>query len=153
MERYKIYNVTQLSIGIDKGDGIIEIIIPKNTLIPFSKPIKFHRIKNNQLLLIYEIENKFIETNYLLGIYFLNDIFSKNNDKNEVEIIFNINLNSALSEQEKIIDNSMKINLKYDKRDKLENKENKKINNESYLKQKKYLKLIQMEKSLIYIFF
>ena len=46
----------------------------------------------------------------------------------------------------------MKINLKYDKRENYKNQEKKQIMKIISI-QNKYLKLIQMEKSLIYIFF
>ena len=51
--RLILLNVTSLSLGIDKDDGIMEIIIPRNTIIPFIKTINLKLINNSSFILKY----------------------------------------------------------------------------------------------------
>ncbi len=47
IENLVLLDVLPLSLGIDKGDGIMEIIIPRNTTIPFEKTITLKSINNS----------------------------------------------------------------------------------------------------------
>jgi len=51
--RLILLNVTSLSLGINKDDGIMEIIIPRNTIIPFIKTINLKLINNSSFILKY----------------------------------------------------------------------------------------------------
>ena len=57
LDKIHISNVTSSSIGIDKGDNIINIIFPKNSIIPCEKVNNFS-INNKDSFKIYEGEKK-----------------------------------------------------------------------------------------------
>ena len=79
-----------LSLGIDKGDGIMEVIIPRNTKIPCKNSIQFYSLKNyNSFCNIYEGERKLVKYNNLLGIISLNN-FQSEQIKKLIEITFEI---------------------------------------------------------------
>ena len=62
-----ILDKTFLSLGIDKGDGIMEIIIPRNTKIPFEKTITLKSINNSSFnYKIYEGERKLVKYNMII---------------------------------------------------------------------------------------
>ena len=57
-----ILDKTFLSLGIDKGDGIMEIIILRNTKIPFEKTINLKSINDSLFdYKIYEGERKLVK--------------------------------------------------------------------------------------------
>ena len=76
--RMSLINVTSLSLGIDKGDGIMEIIVPRNTEIPFIKTINLKLINDSSFICkIYEGERKLVKYNKLLGECKLDNISQK----------------------------------------------------------------------------
>ena len=91
----KIHNKTKLSLGIDKGDGTMHVIIPKNTIIPCKNNINLNKSKNI-ILDIYEGENKLIKENKLLCKCSLNQIFINSNNYINIKIIFEINTENYL---------------------------------------------------------
>ena len=59
LEKLTYLDVINLSWGIDKGDGIIEIIISWNTRIPFKKTITLKLINDSSFnCKLYEGERK-----------------------------------------------------------------------------------------------
>ena len=112
-----ILNVTHLSLGIDKGDGIMDIIIPRNTLIPFKKTITLKSINDSSFnCKIYEGERKLVKYNKLfVECIFDNISKKKKGEEIEIEIIFSMNFNFYLLITFKEIGNNNKnsINIKY----------------------------------------
>ena len=78
LEKLITSDETPLSLGIDKGDGIMEIIVPRNTEIPFIKTINLKLINNSSFICkIYEGERKLVKYNKLLGECKLDNISQK----------------------------------------------------------------------------
>ena len=76
--RMSLIKVTSLSLWIDKGDGIMEIIVTRNTKIPFIKTINLKLINNSSFICkIYEGERKLVKYNKLLGECKLDNISQK----------------------------------------------------------------------------
>ncbi len=91
----KIHNKTKLSLGIDKGDGTMHVIIPKNTIIPCKNNINLNKNKNI-ILDIYEGENKLTKENKLLCKCSLYQIFINSNNSINIKITFEINTENYL---------------------------------------------------------
>ena len=84
------YDFIPLSLGIDKGNGIMEVIISRNTKIPCKNSIQFYSIQNyDSFCKIYEGERKLVKYNNLLGIISLNNYHSEQISK-LIEITFEI---------------------------------------------------------------
>ena len=69
-EKLVLLDVTPLSIGVKVSQGKMDVIIPKNTIIPYEKSCKFKTIKDNQdkfIINIYQGENKYVKYNIFLG--------------------------------------------------------------------------------------
>ena len=80
-----ILDKTFLSLGIDKGDRIMEIIIPRNTKIPFEKTITLKSINDSLFdYKIYEGERKLVKYNKLLGECKLDNISKKKGKEIEI---------------------------------------------------------------------
>ena len=110
-----ILDKTFLSLGIDKGDGIMEIIIPRNTKIPFEKTITLKSINDSLFdYKIYEGERKLVKYNKLLGEYKLDNISQIKKGK-EIEINFSMDINYILFITIKEIrnDNENTIEIQY----------------------------------------
>ena len=110
-----ILDKTFLSLGIDKGDGIMEIIIPRNTKIPFEKTITLKSINDSLFdYKIYEGERKLVKYNKLLGECKLDNISQIKKGK-EIEINFSMNINYILFITIKEIgnDNENTIEIQY----------------------------------------
>ena len=110
-----ILDKTFLSLGIDKGDGIMEIIIPRNTKIPFEKIITLKSINDSLFdYKIYEGERKLVKYNKLLGECKLDNISQIKKGK-EIEINFSMDINYILFITIKEIgnDNENTIEIQY----------------------------------------
>ncbi len=110
-----ILDKTFLSLGIDKGDGIMEIIIPRNTKIPFEKTITLKSINDSLFdYKIYEGERKLVKYNKLLGECKLDNISQIKKGK-EIEINFSMDINYILFITIKEIgnDNENTIEIQY----------------------------------------
>ena len=110
-----ILDKTFLSLGIDKGDGIMEIIILRNTKIPFEKTINLKSINDSLFdYKIYEGERKLVKYNKLLGECKLDNISQIKKGK-EIEINFSMDINYILFITIKEIgnDNENTIEIQY----------------------------------------
>ncbi len=106
-----------LSLGIDKGDGIMDIIVLRNTLIPFEKKITLKTINDSSFnCKIYEGERKLVKYNKLFLEYIFDNISKKKKGEEiEIEIIFEMDINYYLLITFKEIgnDNKNSIKIKY----------------------------------------
>ncbi len=83
----------KLSLGIDKGDNIMEIIIPKNFEIPYENSITFKYYQSSINLKIYEGERKIAKYNKLLGEFPINLSLE---EKNEIKVTFKLSIKGIL---------------------------------------------------------
>ena len=117
IEKTKLINEIPLSLGIDKGDGIMDFIFPKITKIPCLKKFNLKLTKDNKssfILKIYEGERKLVKYNKYLGKLELN---ITHNLIEEIEIIFEIDDNEFIYLKMKEIGNNNIYNsmkMKYD---------------------------------------
>ena len=82
LEKLFLIDETQLSLGIDKGNGIMEIIIPRKTKITFEKTIILKSINDSSLnFKIYEGERKLVKYNQLIRDCKLDKISKKKMEK------------------------------------------------------------------------
>jgi chaperone protein DnaK len=95
-----LLDVTPLSLGVEIVGGIVEIIIPRNTLVPTKKFKCFSTAVDNQPavdLHILQGEREFVSDNKSLGIVRLNNIPSAPRGIPIIEVIFEIDSNGILS--------------------------------------------------------
>ena len=110
-------NLTPLSLGIDKGDGIMEVIFPRMSKIPCKNSIKFNTIKSyDSFYKIYEGERKLVKYNNLLLKNSFNNFSSRKISKNQIEIIFEIDIEKYLfmtvkENENNIFSTQIKLNL------------------------------------------
>ncbi|GLJ29536.1 hypothetical protein SUGI_0582480 [Cryptomeria japonica] len=72
-----LMDVTPLSLGIEVNNGVMKVIVPRNTPIPTMKEVSVTTIIVNQIGVsfpIYEGERSLVAQNNLLGEFFLNGI-------------------------------------------------------------------------------
>ena len=132
----------ELSLGIDKGDGIMEFVIPKYAFPPFKKVLKFTELNHSKSVFNYKIyqgERKLVKYNELLGEC---SIINVNKEKREIHIeitfvITNKILSVNLKEEGENNENITKITLNNHK----DGKEIKKLIEEG----KKYEKMDEIE--------
>ena len=112
-----LLDVTSLSLGIDDGDGIMKVIIPRNTTIPYDNTIELNKLKDDKssfICKIYEGERKLVKYNKLIGECLLNNIPK---EEVKIKITFEIDINGLLKviiKQDKN-ENTAEIEVKKDK--------------------------------------
>ncbi len=94
-----LLNKTSLSIGIEINNGIMDIVIPHNTNIPYS--IKKYYTSDtdfidNITIKIFEGERKLTKDNYLLGSIILNDLPKQLKGILKIGITFSIDNNGLI---------------------------------------------------------
>ena len=91
-------DVTTLSLGLELYNGVIDILIPRNTTIPFKNVKKYKTIKDNQefiILKFYQGERKLAKENKFLGKLQIN-IPPKPRGKVRIEVTFALDINGVL---------------------------------------------------------
>lgn len=108
-----ILNVTSLSLGIETVGGIMNVLIPRNTQLPYSitrtytNSIDYETFVN---INIYEGERPLIKDNYLLGNFIFDKLESVPRNNNKINITFDVDCNNILNVS--IVDNNNKDNKK-----------------------------------------
>ena len=94
-----IMNTTSLSLGVDIMDGIYDILIPRNTTLPYTKK-KTYTTKDDDVttinIAIYQGERKLTKDNIKIGEFLLEGIEEKPRGIPRIEIIFHIDINNIL---------------------------------------------------------
>ena len=94
-----LMDVTPISLGVETINKKMQIIIPKNTPIPYSKTMGFTNVSDNQpcfKLKIYEGEDKFVDNNNLLGQFKLTNLRFAPRNELDIKITFKIDANGIL---------------------------------------------------------
>ena len=95
-----LLNVTPFSYGIESVGGVMEILIPRNSIIPIKKTKIFTNYSENQRsakIKVYEGERQLTKDNHLLGKFKLDGIPPMKRGKAQIEVTFNLDVNSILS--------------------------------------------------------
>ena len=119
IEKMILLDVTPISVGFEKEDGIMNIVIPKNSTIPCKKTITVLTTEDNQksfLAKLYEGEKQLTKDNHLIGIIKLDSLPLKKKGQVEIEITFDIDviLNFNVTLVEKTTDVKSNLVLMYE---------------------------------------
>lgn len=109
-ESITLLNTTSLSLGVELSDGIIDVIIPKNSFIPVKEQKFYTNVDNspNITIKLYEGERKLAKDNYLVGEFTIN-VEPKPRGYHKIEVNIYIDINNIISVSAKNI-NSENIN-------------------------------------------
>lgn len=91
---------TSLSIGLELGGGIMDILIPRGTIIPFKKTRKYTTDTDYMESIdikIFEGERSLTKDNFLIGEFTLNGIEKTKRGIPEIMITFEIDANSIIN--------------------------------------------------------
>jgi molecular chaperone DnaK (HSP70) len=91
---------TSLSIGLELGGGIMDVLIPRGTIIPFKKTRKYTTDTDNMESInikIFEGERSLTKDNCLIGEFTLNGIEKSKRGIPEIMITFEIDANSIIN--------------------------------------------------------
>lgn len=101
LEKYKITEVTPLSLGICLYGGLMDVLIKKNSPLPIvSEPVSYFTHENNQttaLFSLFEGERKICEYNNFLGTITVVDIPPGRAGKVGFELTFALNEDGILT--------------------------------------------------------
>jgi len=95
-----IMDTTTLSIGIETIGGMMDVIIPRNTLIPTSESRVYTTDTDNiefVTIKIFEGERQLTKDNYLVGEFELRGIKKTMRGIPEINVVFNINNNKIVT--------------------------------------------------------
>lgn len=105
---------TVLSIGVETNSEFMDIIIPKNTIIPIKKSKKYTTDTDfieNITIKIYEGERKFTKDNILIGEFILSGIQKEKRGIPEIQITFEIDTDGIIRIKAEDLNNP--LNKKY----------------------------------------
>ena len=91
---------TSLSIGLELGGGIMDVLIPRGTIIPFKKTRKYTTDTDNMESIdikIFEGERSLTKDNFLISEFTLNGIEKTKRGVPEIMITFDIDANSIIN--------------------------------------------------------
>jgi len=94
-----LLDVTPLSLGIEVEDGVMDKVIPRNTVIPTKKMHEYTTTEDNQMSMdipIYEGERPRIKDNHLLGKFEMGGIPPAKAGDVNVQVTFQIDANGIL---------------------------------------------------------
>jgi heat shock protein 1/8 len=95
-----LLDVVPLSLGIETSQGIMSVVIPRNTTIPTKKSKVFTTSSNNQTgvtLKVYEGERKLAVNNNILGTFELSNLIQKPKGHTKIEVTFDLDANGILT--------------------------------------------------------
>lgn len=90
---------TPLSIGLETSGGIMDILIPRGTIIPVKKTKKYTTDKDDTewiTIKIYEGERKLTKDNFLIGDFILSGIEKEKRGIPEIQITFEIDTDGII---------------------------------------------------------
>lgn len=100
LEKFKLLDVTSLSLGTNLIDGKMDIIIPKNLHPPITKTKSYFTTVDNQEIIsnkVYEGEEEYIKNNYLLADFKIKNLTKRKKGKTGIELTFHLTSNFLLS--------------------------------------------------------
>jgi molecular chaperone DnaK (HSP70) len=103
-----------LSLGIELGNGKMDFIIERNTIIPIICTKRYKTIKDNQTkikLRVYQGERLIANKNQFLGEYIIENIPKKPKGKVQIDVTFNFDINGIINATAELIDSKQKKNI------------------------------------------
>jgi molecular chaperone DnaK (HSP70) len=101
---------TSLSIGIETSGGIMDILIPRGTIIPVKKYKKYTTdtdFVDSIIVKIYEGERKLTKNNFLIGNFVLSGIEKEKRGIPEIQITFEIDSDGIIKIKAEDLNNSL----------------------------------------------
>jgi heat shock 70kDa protein 1/2/6/8 len=95
-----LLDIIPLSLGIENLENIMNVIIPRNSIIPIKKEKKFTTdtdFMESVDIKIYEGERKLTTNNNLLGQFTLTNIFPDYRGGPQINVIFSVDINGIIS--------------------------------------------------------
>lgn len=99
-ESVVLLDVIPLSLGVETLNGVMNVIIPRNSVIPIKRRKKYTTAEDYDtevVIKIYEGERKMTKDNFLVGEFKLRGIESAPRGIAEISITFNIDINGIIS--------------------------------------------------------
>ncbi|KAJ8954041.1 hypothetical protein NQ318_004342 [Aromia moschata] len=100
LERYRITEVTPLSLGIRLNSDIMQVFIPRNTPLPFKAKRRNKTVGNNQVSIdttIYEGERKNVKHNNKLGEFTVTGLPPARAGDTKFDVIFDLDEDGVLN--------------------------------------------------------
>jgi molecular chaperone DnaK (HSP70) len=101
---------TSLSIGVETSGGIMDILIPRGTIIPVKKYKKYTTdtdYVDSIIVKIYEGERKLTKNNFLIGNFVLSGIEKEKRGIPEIQITFEIDSDGIIKIKAEDLNNSL----------------------------------------------
>jgi len=101
---------TSLSIGIETSGGIMDILIPRGTIMPVKKYKKYTTdtdFVDSIIVKIYEGERKLTKNNFLIGNFVLSGIDKEKRGIPEIQITFEIDSDGIIKIKAEDLNNSL----------------------------------------------
>lgn len=101
---------TSLSIGLEMGDGTMDVIIPRGTIIPTKKFRKYSTTKDNMETItfkIYEGERKFARDCKLIGDFKLSGIEEEKRGIPRIQVTFEIDMDGIIKVKAEDLNNNL----------------------------------------------
>lgn len=99
-ENVVLLDIIPLSLGVETIGGVMEILVPRNSVIPIKRKKKFTTDSDYQTVVkikIFEGERKMTKDNFFVGEFELRGIESAPRGIAEIEITFSIDINGIIS--------------------------------------------------------
>lgn len=99
-ENVVLLDIIPLSLGVETIGGVMDVIIPRNSVIPIKRKKKFTTDSDYQTVVkikIFEGERKMTKNNFCVGEFELRGLESAPRGVAEIEITFSIDINGIIS--------------------------------------------------------
>jgi len=99
-ENVVLLDIIPLSLGVETIGGVMNVIIPRNSVIPIKRKRKYTTDSDYETevkIKIYEGERKMTKDNFLVGEFILGGIEPAPRGVAEIEITFNVDINGIIS--------------------------------------------------------
>jgi heat shock protein 5 len=94
-----LLDVTPLTLGVETVGGVMNVVLPRNSLVPTKKSQMFTTVEDNQdkiLFEVYEGERTMTRDNHILGSFELTGIRPAPNGDAQIEVTFEVDVNGIL---------------------------------------------------------
>jgi len=101
---------TSLSVGLETSGGLMDILIPRGSIMPIKKIKKYTTDKDyidSIYIKIFEGERKFTKDNILIGDFILSGIEKQKRGIPEIQIIFEIDIDGIIKIKAEDLDNPL----------------------------------------------